>query len=96
MSEDWRTPPRTGKRQSNPYSVLEEGYYTPREKSGPSKEIVGIDQQTWYPTAMSDETTKGAIVKSIAGYLTKSKVTMPMEQRTGSKKRKQTESWQTD
>jgi hypothetical protein len=83
MSEDWRTPPRTGKRQSNPYSVLEEGYYTPREKSGPSKEIVGIDQQTWYPTAMSDETTKGAIVKSIAGYLTKSKVTMPMEQRTG-------------
>jgi hypothetical protein len=74
MSEDWRTPPRTGKRQSNPYSVLEEGYYTPREKSGPLKEKVGIDQQTWYPTAMSDETTKGATVKSIAGYLTKSKV----------------------
>jgi hypothetical protein len=34
----------------------------------------GIDQQTWYPTAMSDETTKGAAIKSIAGYLTKSKV----------------------
>jgi hypothetical protein len=36
--------------------------------------IAGIDQQTWYPTAMSDGTTKGATVKSIAGYLTKSKV----------------------
>jgi hypothetical protein len=71
MSEDWRTPLRTGKRQSNPYSVLEEGYYTPREKSEPTKSV-GIDQQTWYPTAMSDETTKGATVKSIAEYLAKS------------------------
>jgi hypothetical protein len=71
---DWRTPSWTGKRQPNPYSVLEEGHYTPREKSGPSKEKVGIDQQIWYPTAMSDGTTKGATVKSIAGYLTKSKV----------------------
>jgi hypothetical protein len=70
---DWGTPSRTGKRQPNPYSVLEEGHYTPREKSGPTKEQVGIDQQTWYPTAMSDETNKGAI-KSIAGYLIKSKV----------------------
>jgi hypothetical protein len=46
MSKDWRTPLWTGKRKSNPYSVLEEGFYTPREKSGPLKERVGIDQQT--------------------------------------------------
>jgi hypothetical protein len=82
---DWGTPSRTGKRQPNPYSVLEEGHYTPREKSGPTKEQVGIDQQTWYPTAMSDETTKGEI-KSIAGYLTKSKggylIMKPVEEPT--------------
>jgi hypothetical protein len=86
MSEDWRTPLQTGKQQSNPYSVLEEGYYIPREKSGPTMERVGIDQQTWYPTAMSDETTKGATVKSMAGYLTKSKdghlVMKPVEEPT--------------
>jgi hypothetical protein len=85
MSEDWRTPLRTDKRQSNPYRVLEEGYYTPSEKSGPTKRV-GIDQQTSYPTAMSDKTTKGATVKSIAGYLAKSKdghmVMKPVEEPT--------------
>jgi hypothetical protein len=82
---DWSTPSRTGKRQPNSYSILEEGHYTPWEESGPTKEQVGIDQQTWYPTAMSDETTKGAI-KSIAGYLTKSKggylIMKPVEEPT--------------
>jgi hypothetical protein len=91
MSKDWRTQLWTGKRQSNPYSVLEEGYYTPREKSRPptmttTTKIAGISHQTWYPTAMSDETTKGATVKSIAGYLTKSKdghlVMKPVEEPT--------------
>jgi hypothetical protein len=86
MSEDWSTPVRTGKQQPNPYSVLEEGHYTPREKSGPTKEKVGIDQQTWYPAAMSDRMTKGAAIKSIVGYLTKSKgghlVMKPVEEPT--------------
>jgi hypothetical protein len=56
------------------------------KKSGPTKEKVGIDQQTWYPTAMSDGTTKGAAIKSIAGYLTKSKgghmIMKPVEEPT--------------
>jgi hypothetical protein len=86
MSKDWRTPPWTGKRQSTPYSVLEEGYYTPREKNRPlTTKIVGIDQQTWYPTAMSDRLTKGA-AKSIVEYLAKSKngnlVMKPVEEPT--------------